>query len=105
VGLKAGAAWVGLATVNSVGYAWTNYTSNTTGTLKTGVGMLGAVIFLSASCPTISLWDSTLPSGTKIASFPAGLAAGQYGFNAALTNGLAIEGTAGVAPQVILTYR
>lgn len=106
VAVGAGKSYIGLATVTTHGYSGIQYTSNTTGAIKSGAGVLHSISIHKASCPTISLWDSTVPSGTKIMDIPPNLTVGShYIYDINFATGLTVQGTAGVAPNVIISYR
>ncbi len=104
-GLKAGTLFIGLASVVLNTYSTAVYTSNTTGTVKSGAGELYAISNFLASCPTVSLYDSLLPSGTKIMDIPPNVATGTFYLRRTLTTGLTVECTAGVSPYLVFSYK
>lgn len=97
--------WNSLGTVTLSAYSTHAYTSNTTGVVKTGAGELYSLSVFAASCPTITLWDNIVPSGTQIASLPPNLAVQTWYFRRTLTTGLTIEGAAGEVPNIIIGYK
>jgi len=106
VALEASGEYIGLATVITSGYTGLQYTSNTTGAITSGAGILHSISIHAASCPSISLWDNVLPTGTKIMDLPPDLAVGShYIYDINFGTGLTVFGTAGVAPNVVISYR
>jgi hypothetical protein len=113
--------WLGLAIVSLIAscgllpevhaqavavYGFANITTDTTTALKTGPGYLHTVcINTPAATGTITIYDNTAGSGTKIgtitsyASLP-----GCFTYDVAFWNGLTIV-TATAAPDVTVSFR
>lgn len=83
----------------------TTYVSNSTSAVKSAAGLLHVVNIGNISCPTIALWDNTVPSGTLIHRIYPNAPVGTYIFDSKFTTGLTIDVTAGVAPAVQISYR
>lgn len=87
-------------------YAYTTLTSITTLTVRSAACFLHRVVIGMPSCPTITLYDSTTPSGVVYFRFQAGYPVGSYEFNQSLATGLTADATSGgVIPFVSFSSR
>lgn len=87
-------------------YSYLALTSVSTIQVKATSGFLHRVIVGMPSCPTITLYDSSVPSGAVLFRFSAGFPVGSYEFNQSLATGLTADATAGgVIPFMSFSYR
>jgi hypothetical protein len=87
-------------------YTYTTLTSATTVAVKAAAGYLQRVVIGMPSCPTITLYDSTVPSGTVMFRFHAGYPVGSYEFNQSFLTGLSADAVSGgVAPFFSFSWR
>ena len=96
-----------VAQVNVGGWDARNITSGSTTTIKTGAGILGSIVVNSAvSLGTITVYDNTAASGTKIATIthPLTLLSSQYVlmFNSKFATGLTVVTSLG--DNITVTY-
>jgi hypothetical protein len=68
----------------------TNITTATTTTVKTGRGNLAKIVVNSTSAGSITVYDNTAGSGTKITTLKASIAEGTYEYNCRFLVGLTI---------------
>lgn len=69
---------------------YTNITSATTTTIKSGKGVLRSININTTAAGTITVYDNTAASGTKIATFPASAVVGTRDFGCRFHTGLTI---------------
>jgi TRAP-type uncharacterized transport system fused permease subunit len=79
-----------------------NITTATTTTLKSGRGNLGNIVVNTTAAGTITVYDSTTGSGTKIATLKASIAENTYIFGCRFQTGLTIVTAA--ASDITVTY-
>ena len=79
-----------------------NITSATTTTVKSGRGILKAIIVNTTAAGTITIYDNTAASGTKIGTMKASIAENSYEFNALFQTGLTI--VTGAASDITVIY-
>lgn len=71
--------------------SFTGITTNTTTTVKSGAGVLYAIIVNTTAAGTITVYDNTAASGTKIATLKSSIGEGVYSYmGAAFGTGLTI---------------
>lgn len=80
----------------------TNITSATTTTVKSGRGNLGRIVVNTTAAGSITIYDNTAASGTKIGTLKASIAEGTYTFECRFLVGLTIV-TAG-ASDITVTW-
>jgi hypothetical protein len=86
------------------GHSFSAFTTAQTATVvKSGAGVLRAIIVTGGTAGTITVWDNTAGSGTLIATFASTNAFGTYTFDAAFGTGLTI--TTGAAVNCTVVYR
>ncbi len=76
--------------------------------IKGAAGLLHTINIGAISCPSIIVYDSTVPSGTIIHRFNAGAPIGTYTFDVKFPTGLSLDailGGGGVAPVVTVSFR
>jgi hypothetical protein len=84
--------------------------------IKTGYGSFGNVVVTGANTGIVNFYDATttditLRTGNKstssilITTLPASMAANDYIFDVALSNGLYLELVSGIMPTTTVTYR
>jgi hypothetical protein len=71
--------------------------------VKSGAGMLHAIIINSTAAGTITVYDNTAGSGTKIATLKSSIVEGTYTFNLKFDTGLYVIPAA--ASNVTYVYR
>lgn len=92
----------GQASVSTNRYSYTNISTATTTVVKSGSGVLGRITVNTTAAGTITIYDNTAGSGTKIATLPASVAVGTYEYGVAFSTGLTIV-TAG-ASDITVAY-
>lgn len=81
----------------------TNITTATTTVVKTGPGIFVAVIANAVTTGTITIYDNTAASGTKIATIAAGVDPGSaFPYLCQFTNGLTVVTSA--ADNITVTW-
>lgn len=87
-------------------YNYTNIsTATTTAAIKTGSGLLKAIVINSiGATATITVYDSLTGSGTKIASISGTLALGDIQYGVLFTTGLSVVTTGGTPPDITLVW-
>lgn len=68
----------------------TNITTATTTTVKSGIGRLQAIVVNTTAAGTITIYDNTAASGTKIGTMKTSIVEGTYTFNCRFQTGLTI---------------
>lgn len=87
-----------------VPYAYSNISTATTTTVKSGQGILHAITINTTAAATITIYDNTAGSGTTIATIAASPAIGStFRFDVQFLTGLTIV-TAG-ASNITVSYR
>lgn len=96
-------AWL----VQSPGFLFANITTATTTTVKSGAGVLRGVTVNTKGtiASTITIYDNTAGSGTKIGTIDSLNLAGQFLFDVAFATGLTLVTTGTVAPDITVSYR
>lgn len=91
--------------VQQVGYSFQNITTSTTTTVKSGAGVLHLVNVntLGTVASTITIYDNTAGSGTKIATINSLTLSGPFQFDIAFSTGLTLVTTG--APDITVSYR
>lgn len=77
------------------GHQYNNISTNTTTTVKTGAGTLHAITVNTTAAGTITVYDNTAGSGTKIATLPSNAVVGTYLYDIKFQTGLTIVTAAG----------
>lgn len=95
------------ANTTVLGFSYANITTATTTTVKSGAGTLNAVTVNTKGtvASTITIYDNTAGSGTKIGTIDSLNLSGQFIFNVAFATGLTLVTTGTVAPDVTVSYR
>lgn len=84
-------------------FSYSNITSATTTTVKSGAGFVHAITVNTTAAGTITVYDNTAGSGTKIATFKASVVEQTFFLNASFGTGLTIVTAA--ASDVTVSYR
>lgn len=84
-------------------FSYSNITSATTTTVKSGAGFVHAITVNTTAAGTITIYDNTAGSGTKIATLKASVAEQTFFLNASFGTGLTIVTAA--ASDVTVSYR
>ena len=85
------------------GFSFLNMVSTVSTVVKTGAGMLHAIVINKSVNGTITVYDNTAGSGTKIATLKASIVEGTYTFDLKFSNGLYVIPAAAV--DVTYVYR
>ena len=85
----------------------TNITTATTTTVKSGAGVLHQVTVNTKGtiASTITIYDNTAGSGTKIGTIDSLNLAGAFAYDVGFTTGLTLVTTGTVAPDISVVYR
>ena len=102
--------FVGLATVdvgNDAKYSYTAFTSCSTIAIKATAGFVHLFNIGRPSCPTITLYDSAVPSGTMLHRIGANYPMGSHKLDVSFANGLTLDATAGpdITPQILVAWK
>ncbi len=94
-------------TTQQAGFSFANITTATTTTVKSGAGVLHGVTVNTKGtiASTITIYDNTAGSGTKIGTIDSLNLAGQFLFDVAFATGLTLVTTGTVAPDITVSYR
>lgn len=89
------------------GNSYSNITTATTTTVKSGAGVLHTVCVnsLGTVASSATVYDNTAGSGTKIATINTLALLGCQTYDVAFTTGLTLVTTGGVAPDITASYR
>jgi hypothetical protein len=80
---------------------YNNISTATTTTVKSGRGRLVRIIVNTTAAATVTVYDSTTGSGTKIATLKASVAEGSYDYDCLFLTGLTIV-TAGASDLTVV---
>ena len=95
--------FIGLATVETPSYTATRVSSNTTIAALGAAGILKSIVVGQPSLPTITIYDSAVPSGTVLLRLGVNYPLGTHEFNAKVANGVTIDATAaGGTPELLV---
>lgn len=90
----------------SGGYSFLNLAANATTTIKSGAGTLHTItINTLGTADTVTVYDNTAGSGTKIATINAALSQTTFTFDAAFATGLTVVIAGTTAPDITVTYK
>jgi len=84
-------------------FSYSNITSATTTTVKSGSGFLHCITINTTAAGTITIYDNTAGSGTKIGTLKASVAENTYYFDATFGTGLTIVTAA--ASDITVSWR
>jgi hypothetical protein len=84
-------------------FNYTNITTATTTTIKTGSGVLESITVNTTAAGTITIYDSTTGSGTKIGTLKASVVEQTFNYDVSFVTGLTIV-TAG-ASDITVSWR
>lgn len=84
-------------------FSYATITTGTTTTIKSGAGFLHTMIVNGGTTGTITIYDNTAASGTKIADFDTTNALATYTFDVSFATGLTIVTSA--ATKLTISYR
>lgn len=100
---------VSLASIDTKlgGYSFTNITTATTTVVKSGAGVLHGITINTKGtvASTVTIYDNTAGSGTKIGIIDSLNLSGPFLFDAIFATGLTIVTTGTAAPDITVTYR
>ncbi len=83
-------------------FGFSNIATNTTTVVKIGAGHLHSIVINTTAAGTITVYDNTAGSGTKIAILKASVVEGTYLYDCAFSTGLTI--VTGAASDITVTY-
>ena len=92
-----------LHTVPGDALSFLNMASTVSTVVKTGAGMLHAIVINKSANGTITVYDNTAGSGTKIATLKASVVENSYIYDLKFSNGLYV--IPGAAVDVTYVYR
>lgn len=94
-------------TTQQAGFSFTNITTSTTTTVKSGAGVLHLVNINADGtvASAVTVYDSLTGSGTKIATINSLALSGAFVYDIAFTTGLTIVTTGTQAPDVTVSWR
>lgn len=95
------------ALVAAYANSFTNITTSTTTTAKSGAGALHCVTVnaLGTVASTVTIYDNTAGSGTKIGTIDSLTLKGAFFFDVAFATGLTLVTTGTLAPDITVSYR
>ncbi len=96
-----------MAYTGSGGYNYTNLAANADTLVKTGAGILRAIVInkKGATSNTCTIYDNTAASGTKIATFDTTVSFGTFVYDVRFTTGLEISIATGTACDVTVVWQ
>lgn len=91
----------------SSGWSFANYTTSSTFTPLTGVGVLHGVTVnsLGTVASTVEVYDGVDDQGVLIGTIDSLTQSGQFLFDVGVTDGITLVVTGTVAPNITVTYR
>lgn len=94
-------------TTQMAGWSFQNITTSTTTTVKSGAGVLHIVNVntLGTVASTVTVYDNTSGSGTKIATINSLTLSGPFQYDIAFSTGLTLVTTGTAAPDITVSYR
>lgn len=94
-------------TTQMAGWSFQNITTSTTTTVKSGAGVLHIVNVntLGTVASTVTVYDNTAGSGTKIATINSLTLSGPFQYDIAFSTGLTLVTTGTAAPDITVSYR
>ncbi len=100
------AALTGTLTVQ-LSYLFANVTAGGATTVKSGAGTLRSVTINTKGtiASTVTIYDNTAGSGTKIGTIDSLTLSGQFAFDVAFATGLTVVTTGTAAPDITVAYR
>ena len=84
-------------------HSFLNIADTVSQVIKSGAGFLHAIIVAKAAAGTVTVYDNTAGSGTKIVTLKASIVEGTYTFNCNFANGLYV--IPGAATDLTFVYR
>lgn len=95
------------ALVNASSNSFTNITTATTTVVKSGAGSLHSVTInsLGTIASTVTIYDNTAGSGSKIGTIDSLTLKGTFTYDVAFATGLTIVSTGTVAPDISVSWR
>lgn len=102
-----GATGLGVTAVATAGASFSNITTNTTTTVKSGAGILYRVCINTkgASANVATIYDNTAGSGTKIGTLDTTSGVACLAYEAAFATGLTLVTATGTAADLTVVYR
>lgn len=98
--------YVQLRAATTGGYSFSNISTNTTTTVKSGAGTLHSIVINTlGTADTITVYDNTAGSGTKIATINAALSQSTLIYDVAFATGLTLVTAGTTAPDITVTYK
>ena len=91
------------AEIQQEGYSFLNMSTTVSTLIKSGNGILHAIVVNTGAAGIVTVYDNTAGSGTKIATLKSGVAEGTYTFDLKFDNGLYVIPAAAV--NVTYIYR
>lgn len=100
-------AYVQLRAATTGGYSYSNITTNATTTVKSGAGTLHSIVVnTSGATDTITVYDSTTGSGTKIGTINSAATPGAtLIYDVAFATGLTLVTAGTTPPDITVTYK
>ncbi len=94
-------------TTQQAGFSFTNITTSTTTTVKSGAGVLHLVNINADGtvASAVTVYDSLTGSGTKIATINSLALSGAFVYDVAFSTGLTITTTGTQAPDITVSWR
>lgn len=92
---------------NAFSNSFSNITTATTTTVKSGSGTLRSVTInsLGTVASTVTIYDNTAGSGTKVGTIDSLTLKGTFTFDTAFSTGLTIVSTGTLAPDITVSWR
>jgi len=96
-----------MSEINNLAFGYNNVTTNATTTVKRGSGILHAIVINTkgASANTVTIYDNTAASGTKIGTIDSTAVTGTILFDARFGTGLTVVTVTGTAPDMTVVFR
>lgn len=78
----------GVLDANPGGFSFTNLSDTVSQVIKSGAGMLHAIVINASAAGIVTIYDNTVGSGTKIATLKSSLAEHTYIYDIKFSTGL-----------------
>lgn len=87
-------------------YSYLNMASAATTTVKTGPGILHAIVVNNVGATaSVTIWDNTAASGTLIATISPGISGLTTVYDVSFNTGLTVTTAGGTAPNITVVYQ
>jgi len=96
-----------MSEINNLAFGYSNIAANGTNTIKKGSGILHAIVINTkgASSNTLTIYDNTTNSGTKIGTLDTTVNFGTFLYDVRFGTGLTVVGATGTSSDFTVVFR